>query len=69
MRRPMAPTGKKLPGSYCFSPALQPRFTFRGSNVVAIPETAWKEVGFPATIRVDQGSEVVSRDFDLDLWA
>lgn len=24
MRRPMAPTGKKLPGSYCFSPALQP---------------------------------------------
>lgn len=64
MRRPMAPTEKKLPGWYCFSPALQPRFTFRGSNVVAIPETAWKEVGFLATIRV-RGSEVVSRDFDL----
>ncbi|MGY2932218.1 transposase InsO family protein [Bradyrhizobium sp. GM6.1] len=29
--------------------------------------TACKEVGFPATIRVDQGSEFVSRD--LDLWA
>lgn len=43
---------------------LATRFTFRGSNVVAIPETAWKEVGFLATIRV-RGSEVVSRDFDL----
>lgn len=63
MRRPMAPTEKKLPGWYCFSPTLQPRFTFRGSNVVAIPEAAWKEVGL-ATIRV-RGSEVVSRDFDL----
>lgn len=36
MRRSMAPTEKKLRGGYCFSPALQPRFTFRGSNVVAI---------------------------------
>lgn len=44
---------------------LAARFTFRGSNVVAIPETAWKEVGFLATIRVDRGSDVVSRDFDL----
>ena len=50
-----------------FSPALQPRFTFRGSDVVEILERACKEVGFPATIRVDQGSEFVSRD--LDLWA
>ncbi|MFK4535124.1 putative transposase [Bradyrhizobium ottawaense] len=50
-----------------FSPALAPRFTFRGSDVVAILERACKEVGFPATIRVDQGSEFVSRD--LDLWA
>ena len=30
-------------------------------------EGVCKEVGFPATIRVDQGSEFVSRD--LDLWA
>jgi putative transposase len=50
-----------------FSPALQPRFTFRGSDVVEILERACKEVGFPATIRVDQGSEFASRD--LDLWA
>lgn len=27
--------------------ALQPRFTFRGSNVVAILESACKEVGIP----------------------
>ena len=49
------------------SPALEPRFTFRGSDVVAILEGVCNEVGFPATIRVDQGSEFVSRD--LDLWA
>lgn len=47
-----------------FSPALEPRLTFRGTHVV---ERACNEVGFPATIRVDQGSEFVSRD--LDLWA
>jgi putative transposase len=50
-----------------FSPALEPRFTFRGRDVVAILEGVCNEVGFPATIRVDQGSEFVSRD--LDLWA
>ena len=50
-----------------FSPALAPRFTFRGTEVVEVLERACKEVGFPATIRVDQGSEFVSRD--LDLWA
>lgn len=45
----------------------QPQFSFRGADVVAILERACMEVGFPATIRVDQGSEFVSRD--LDLWA
>lgn len=48
-----------------FSPVLQPRFTFRGSDVVAVLERARKEVGFLATIRVNQGSEFVSRDLDL----
>ncbi|MGY3238197.1 hypothetical protein ACVWZ4_001146 [Bradyrhizobium sp. USDA 4472] len=43
-----------------FSPVLQPQFSFRGSHVVAILERACKEVGFPATIRVDQGSEFVN---------
>jgi len=50
-----------------FSPALEPWFTFRGADVVAVLEGVCKEVGFPATIRVDQGTEFVS--CDLDLWA
>ena len=50
-----------------FSPALEPRFTFRGIDVVEILEKICNEVGFPAAIRVDQGTEFVSRD--LDLWA
>jgi putative transposase len=41
-----------------FSPAIEPRFSFRGADVV---ETLNR------SIRVDQGSEFVSRD--LDLWA
>jgi putative transposase len=50
-----------------FSPALEPRFTFRGIDVVEVLEKVSREVGLPATIRVDQGTEFVSRD--LDLWA
>lgn len=50
-----------------FSPALEPRFTFRGIDVVEVLEKVSREVGPPATIRVDQGTEFVSRD--LDLWA
>ncbi len=50
-----------------FSPALAPRFTFRGTDVVEILERVCNEVGFPATIRVDQGTEFVSRE--LDVWA
>lgn len=50
-----------------FSPAPEPRLSFRGTDVVEILERVCNEVGFPATIRVDQGTEFVSRD--LDLWA
>jgi putative transposase len=50
-----------------FSPALEPRFTFRGADVVEMLERVGREMGFPATIRVDLGTEFVSRD--LDLWA
>jgi putative transposase len=50
-----------------FSPALEPRFTFRGADVVEVLERVSRQVGFPASIRVDQGTEFVSRD--LDLWA
>ena len=50
-----------------FSPALEPRFNFRGADVVEVLERVGRQVGLPATIRVDQGTEFVSRD--LDLWA
>jgi putative transposase len=50
-----------------FSPALEPRFTFRGTDVVEVLERVGRSVGLPKTIRVDQGTEFVSRD--LDLWA
>ena len=42
-----------------FSPALEPRFTFRGSDVVEVLEKLCRQVGFPTTIRVDQGTEFV----------
>ena len=50
-----------------YVPALDPRFSYRGEDVVATLEQVCSEVGYPKTIRVDQGSEFVSRD--LDLWA
>ena len=50
-----------------FSPALEPRFSFRGTDVVEVLERVGREMGLPATIRVDQGTEFVARD--LDLWA
>jgi putative transposase len=50
-----------------FSPAVDPRFNYRGEDVVATLERTCRSVGHPRTIRVDQGSEFISRD--LDLWA
>jgi len=46
---------------------LEPRFTFRGADVVEVLERVGRAIGLPASIRVDQGTEFVSRD--LDLWA
>ena len=50
-----------------FSPVIDPRFSYRAEDVVMTLEKVCGEVGYPKTIRVDQGSEFVSRD--LDLWA
>jgi putative transposase len=50
-----------------FSPAIEPRFSYRAENVVLTLERVCALIGYPKTIRVDQGSEFVSRD--LDLWA
>ncbi len=50
-----------------FAPVLDPRFSYRGEDVVATLDQVCAQIGAPKTIRVDQGSEFVSRD--LDLWA
>ena len=50
-----------------YVPALDLRFTYRGEDVVATLERVCGQIGYPKTIRVDQGSEFASRD--LDLWA
>jgi putative transposase len=50
-----------------FSPVIDPRFNYRGEDVVRMLDQTCTLVGYPKAIRVDQGSEFVSRD--LDLWA
>ena len=50
-----------------YSPVIDPRFSYRAEDVVAALEEACAVLGYPKTIRVDQGSEFISRD--LDLWA
>lgn len=66
-------TGKKLRiltvvdthSRYC--PVVDPRFSYRGEDVVQTLERVCQVGGYPKTIRVDNGSEFISRD--LDLWA
>ena len=50
-----------------FSPAVDPRFSYRGEDVVQTLERVCRIVGYPKAVRVDQGSELISRN--LDLWA
>jgi putative transposase len=50
-----------------YSPATDPRFSYRGEDVVRTLEIVCRQTGYPKSIRVDQGSEFISRD--LDLWA
>lgn len=50
-----------------FSPGLNVRFNLCGAGVVEVLEQVGAGHGFPASIRVDQGTEFVSRA--LDLWA
>jgi putative transposase len=50
-----------------FCPVLDPRFSYRGEDVVRTLEKICRQVGYPKAIRVGQGSEFASRD--LDLWA
>lgn len=50
-----------------YAPVLDPRFTYRGEDVVQTLERVCRQVGYPKTTLVDQGSELISRD--MDLWA
>ena len=50
-----------------FAPAIEPRFSFRATDVVEVLERVGRQHGFPKAIRADQETEFVSRD--LDLWA
>ncbi len=50
---------------YC--PVIDPRFSYLGEDVVNTLERVCSETGYPKVIRVDQGTEFVSRD--MDLWA
>lgn len=47
------------------SPVIDPRFSYRGEDVVATLDRACRKIGYPKTIRVDNGSEFISRDMDL----
>lgn len=50
-----------------YVPAIEVRERFTGADVVAALERVCALVGYPKSIRVDQGPEFVSKD--LDLWA
>jgi putative transposase len=49
------------------SPAIDARQSYRGSDVVDTLERASQALGYPKTIRLDNGPEFIGRE--LDLWA
>ena len=50
-----------------YSPATDPRFSYKGEDVVQTLERVCRILGYPKSIRGDNGSEFISRN--LDLWA
>ncbi len=45
--------------------SYRPRFSYRAENVVLVLEQSCAVIGYPKAIRVDRGSEFISRDLDL----
>lgn len=50
-----------------YVPILDVKFSYRGEDVVNSLERVCVDIGYPKTIRVDNGPQFISRD--LDLWA
>jgi len=50
-----------------YVPVLDAKFRYRGEDDVATLERVCRQTGYPKTIKVDNGSEFISRD--MDLWA
>lgn len=49
-----------------FSPVVDPRFSYKGEDVVRTLEHAYRLFGYPKSLRAGNGPEFISRD--LDLW-
>ena len=47
------------------APAIIPRLRFRAPDILEVLERVGAEIGLPQTMRVDKGSEFVTRDLDL----
>ncbi len=50
-----------------YVPAIDARRSYTGADVVDTLERVCAELGYPKSIRIDQGPEFISKD--LDLWA
>lgn len=48
-------------------PVINPRFSYRGQDVVATLERARRQIGYPKTTRVDNGSECLNAHWFLSL--
>lgn len=46
-------------------PATDPRFAYRGENVEQTLKRVCAQIGYPRTIRVENGSEFIPRELDL----
>ncbi len=51
-----------------FSPVVDPRFSYRAEHMVATLESVCAKVGYPRTIRVDQGSDQRKLAAPTNLW-